>query len=50
MHQVQIETLLDKMGIPFDPSKKYKTKDGKDIGQPVIPDLLKVGQKIHSCC
>ena len=50
MHQVQIETLLDKMGIPYDPSKKYKTKDGKDIGQPVIPDLLKVGQKIHSCC
>ena len=34
MHQVAVEPLLDKMGIPYDPSTKYLGKNGKFIGQP----------------
>ena len=41
MHQVAMEPLLDKMGIPYDPTTKYKTKDGKDIGVPKSPTYLK---------
>jgi len=42
MHQVQVELLLDKMGIQYDEFTKYKSKDGEDIGQPKIPDLLAI--------
>jgi len=48
MHQVQVETLLDKMGIVYDHSKKYKTKDGKDVGKPLVPELLMIEKNIHS--
>jgi len=41
MHQVPVEPLMDKMGIPYDASKKYLDKNGKDIGKPVIPELFK---------
>ena len=34
MHQVNVEPLLDKMGIRYDPTAKYLGKNGKYIGQP----------------
>lgn len=34
MHQVNVEPLLDKMGIEYDPAAKYLGKDGKYIGKP----------------
>lgn len=34
MHQVDVEPLLDKMGIEYDPSKKFLGRDGKYIGKP----------------
>ena len=40
-HQVGVEPLLDKMGIPYDPSKKYLGKNGKNIGEPEKPHCLK---------
>lgn len=42
MHQVAVEPLLDKMGIPYDPETKYKNKKGEDIGSPKCPTFLKV--------
>lgn len=36
MHQTNVEPLLDKMGIPYDPQMKYATKKGKLIGKPMI--------------
>ena len=40
-HQVGVEPLLDKMGVPYDPSKKYLGKNGKDIGSPIACACLK---------
>lgn len=40
MHQVQVETLMDKIGIEFDADKKYLDKDGNYIGEPQKPDVL----------
>ena len=34
MHQVDVEPLLDKMGIEYDPDSKYLGRNGKYIGQP----------------
>ena len=34
MHQVDVEPLLDKMGVEYDPSAKYLGGDGKYIGRP----------------
>lgn len=34
LHQVPCEPLLDKMGIHYDPAKKYCGKNGKDLGEP----------------
>ncbi len=34
MHQVDVEPLLDKMGIDYDPAAKYLGRNGKFIGQP----------------
>lgn len=36
MHQTNVEPLLDKMGIPYDPQMKYATKKGKLIGKPMM--------------
>jgi len=38
MHQVQVEPLLDKLGIKYDPQLKYKGKNNIDLGQPYKPD------------
>jgi heterodisulfide reductase subunit B len=42
VHQVAVEPFLKKIGIPFEPAKKYLAKNGKNIGQPEKPSLLKV--------
>jgi len=42
VHQVAVEPLLDKMGIDYDPRKKYLGKAGKYIGKPKMPDVLKI--------
>ncbi len=34
MHQVDVEPLLDKMGVEYDPAAKYLGRDGKFIDQP----------------
>jgi heterodisulfide reductase subunit B len=33
-HQVAVEGLLDKMGVDFDPQRKYTDREGRLIGQP----------------
>jgi len=38
MHQTNVEPLLDKMGIEYDPDLKYAGKDGKLIGKPMMID------------
>ncbi len=40
-HQVAVEPLLDKMGIPYDPAMKYAGSGGKFIGSPELPEVLK---------
>ncbi len=42
IHQVSCEPLLDKMGIPYEKSKKYAGKNGELIGIPPSPEKLKV--------
>ena len=34
MHQVDVEPLLDKLGVEYDPSAKFLGKNGKYIGRP----------------
>jgi heterodisulfide reductase subunit B len=41
LHQVQVERLLDKIGIPYNPSEKYKGVDGKIIQYPEKPSVLR---------
>ena len=41
VHQVPVEPLLDKIGIPYDPGRKFLTMDGKPMGQPLAPSHLK---------
>ena len=41
VHQIAVEPLLDKIGIPYDLTKKYLGKDGKDLGKPKSPSYLK---------
>lgn len=41
MHQVAVEPLLDKMGVKYDPSKKYQGPNGKELPKPQAPTLLK---------
>ena len=36
MHQTNVEPLLDKMGIQYDPELKYANKKGKMIGKPMM--------------
>lgn len=42
VHQVSVEPLLDKMGIPYQSSGKYLGKNGKFLGVPFKPNTLKV--------
>jgi len=40
-HQVAVEPVLDKIGIPYDPAMKYAGQNGKYIGSPSAPEVLK---------
>ena len=42
MHQVSVEPLLDKMGVEYEPGKKYTDKDGNALSRPRMPEMLKV--------
>ncbi|MCR4860156.1 MAG: heterodisulfide reductase subunit B [Bacteroidales bacterium] len=41
VHQVAVEPLLDKIGIPYDPARKYLGMDEKKIMTPGLPTTLK---------
>lgn len=42
LHQVGVEPLLNKIGIPYDSFKKYRGAGQKYLGRPVDPACLKV--------
>ena len=42
MHQVAVEPLLDKMGVQYDKSRKYKGVGGKDLGIPASPANIRI--------
>ena len=44
VHQVPVEPLLDKIGIPYDTGRKFLTMDGQMMGQPKAPSHLKFYQ------
>ena len=39
MHQVDVEPLLDKMGVVYDPAAKYLGPNGKFIGNPELASV-----------
>jgi heterodisulfide reductase subunit B len=41
-HQVAVEPLLEKIGIPYNPATKYLGANGENLGQPEKPSVLKV--------
>lgn len=41
LHQVNVEPLLKKIGVEYDPEAKFRTKDGQDLGMPEKPEILK---------
>ncbi|MGC8824799.1 MAG: heterodisulfide reductase-related iron-sulfur binding cluster [Bacteroidales bacterium] len=41
VHQVSVEPLLDKMGIAYEPEKKYYGKNNTPLGRPLQPNVLK---------
>lgn len=41
-HQVAVEPLLDKLGVPYDLKTKYLDAQGESLGQPEKPSVLKV--------
>ena len=41
LHQVAVEPLLDKMGIPYSPEDKYKGLNRKDLLRPDLPTIMK---------
>jgi heterodisulfide reductase subunit B len=40
-HQVTVEPILDKLGIIYEPGQKYNGINGKNIGSPEHPEILK---------
>ncbi len=42
VHQVAVEPLLDKIGIPYTSEKKFKGLQNKDLGKPNRPSVMKV--------
>lgn len=42
MHQVQVESLLEKIGIEYDPSEKFTGNSGNRLPAPQKPRILKV--------
>lgn len=41
VHQVPAEPLLDKMGIPYESSRKFLNREGQPMGRPKAPSFLK---------
>jgi heterodisulfide reductase subunit B len=41
LHQVSVDPLLDKIGVDYDPSQKFKGKNVEDLGLPESPKNLK---------
>ena len=41
MHQVAVEPLLDKIGIPYNPHTKYRGINDKDLNKPEMPECIK---------
>ena len=41
VHQVPVEPLLDKIGIPYNSTKKFSGIQGEDLGKPESPSVLK---------
>ncbi len=41
MHQVDVEPLLKKIGVEYNPDMKYKGMNGEDLGKPELPNNLK---------
>jgi len=42
LHQVSVESLLDKLGINYDPSKKFNGYLNENIGIPAKPEHLRI--------
>ena len=42
VHQVSVDSLLKKMNIKYNPEDKFIGKNGKDLGRPESPGVLKV--------
>ncbi|HOK60138.1 MAG: heterodisulfide reductase-related iron-sulfur binding cluster [Tenuifilum sp.] len=40
MHQTDVEPLLKKMGVEYDPNQKYKGPNGEDLGVPMSPRFV----------
>lgn len=40
LHQVNVEPLLKKIGVEYNPEEKFKAKDGRDLGRPEKPEIL----------
>ena len=41
VHQVAVEPLLDKIGIPYNPGTKYSGLNGEDLGKPELPQNIR---------
>lgn len=41
LHQVSVESLLNKIGVEYDPIKKYRGINNENIGKPQKPEILK---------
>jgi heterodisulfide reductase subunit B len=41
VHQVPVEPLMDKIGIPYDTEMKFRGANGLDLGKPESPSILK---------
>lgn len=46
MHQIDVEPLLDKIGIAYNPEDKYRDKEGNYLGRPDIPEMIKMHQSV----
>ena len=42
LHQVAVEPLLDKMGVAYNPSDKYKGANGQVLSTPASPSILRL--------
>ena len=41
LHQVSVDSLLDKIGISYKQEDNYKGENGENIGKPESPKVLK---------